>query len=189
MRHETAQNPAHLRIGSAHHGAYVAVVSVHGAASPLHNLFRNPLIQGPPVNQPVLELAAGGIGSFHKDKNALIVGIAGLHKGLYPVRAEIGIHREKIRPEALEHIFPHLHLADVGRRIRRRGGADVPALGIADYHKAFLLAVIHGFLIYSQARKAELLVHGNLGFHRGNQIPGVVHNFLIKLPDGLRRAL
>ena len=187
--HQFAQNPAHLRVGSAHHSAYIAVLPVHGGFSPLHNLLSHPLIEGPSVNQAVLELTAGGIGGLHQNEESLVIGIAGLHKGLYPVRSEIGVHREEIRPKALEYIRAHLHLADVGCGIGRRGRANVSPLGVADYQKPLLLAVIHRSLIDSKARKAKLLIHGNLGLHCGNQVPGAVHNFLIKLPDSLCRSL
>jgi hypothetical protein len=70
-----------------------------------------------------------------------------------------------------------------------RCGADVSSLHVADDHQALLPAVVHGPLIYDQSLDPKLLVHGNLGLHRRDQIIGMVHDLFVKLPHCLSRTL
>ena len=70
-----------------------------------------------------------------------------------------------------------------------RGRADVAALCIADHYKSLLLAVFHSLVIRLQSLDTELLIHGDLRLHGRNQIPGVIHDLLVEIPDGICRAL
>ena len=42
--HQLAEDPAHLRVGGAHHGSHIAVCTVHGSSSPLHHLLGQPFV-------------------------------------------------------------------------------------------------------------------------------------------------
>lgn len=99
------------------------------------------------IDQAVLELAAGGVGGFDQHEEALVLAVAHVHKGLHAVRAQVGVHGKEICVETAVGLAAHLHLAQMAGGVGRGGGADVAPLGVADYQKALLLAVIYGFLI------------------------------------------
>ena len=79
-------------------------------------------------------------------------------------------------------------MADMRRGIRRGGGTDIPSLRIADHEKSLLLTVADGSLVYFKSFDPKLLIHGDLRLYRWNNVIDMVHDFFIKLPDGLRCA-
>ena len=66
---------------------------------------------------------------------------------------------------------------------------NITALCVTDHYKAFFLAILYGLVIHFQSLDAELLVHGNLRFHGRDQVPCVIHDLLVKIPDGVCSAL
>ena len=168
--------------------ADVGPLSVHAHGSPLHHLVRHMFIERLSVDQTVLEFPAGRIGSLDQDKNALVILIARVNKGLYAVRAQIGIHRHHIRSECGELFIADPDCSKMTCRIGCGSRTDISALRVADHDQALFLAVPYCLLIDHEARNAELFIHRDLGLHRGDQIPGGVDDRLVELPHGLRSS-
>ena len=74
-------------------------------------------------------------------------------------------------------------------RIGRRSRTDVAALHIRNDNEPELLCKPHGLLVGNETRNPELLVHGNLGLHRRNQIRRLPKYRLVKAEAGLCRPL
>ena len=136
--------------------------------------------------QTVLNLAAAGIGSLYQNKETLLLLPADFHKRLHAIRAEIRIDRGKILIKAAAHIVSNLHLTQMSYRVCIGGGSDIAALDVADHHQPFFFTVIHRLLERRKPRYAELLIHGDLRLDCRDQVEGMIHDLLIKLPDRLR---
>ena len=62
---------------------------------------------------------------------------------------------------------------------------DITALYITDDDQTLLSAVFDGPVIGRQPRQSELLIHGDLRLHGGNNIVHCIYNGLVELPDSL----
>ena len=69
------------------------------------------------------------------------------------------------------------------------GGADIASLDVADDYQIFFLTIIDGLLESDETFDTELLVHGDLRFHRRDQVINMVDDLFVVLPDGLSGSL
>ena len=186
FRHDLTQYLSHFRIGCAYNGSDIAVGTSHALLAPFIHLLTYQLIERTSVDQLILKFSAGRIGCFYQDEKAFLFFLAYLHKGLYTVRSQIRVDRHKILIERCVSIASHLYFSDMSCCVSRRSRSDVSALDIANDYQPLLLTVIHSLFKRHKPRDPKLLVHRNLRLHCRDQIIGLVHNFFIELPDGLR---
>ena len=189
MRHTRSELRKHLRVSRTDHRADIGPFALHEGLTPGRGEIRDPRIERLAVNQPILQLAARGIRGLDEHKNTLIAASADLKEGLYAVAAEVGVHGCHIRVKGEELLLAYGNAAEVSLRIGRRSRTDVAALHIRNDNEPELLCKPHGLLVGNETRNAELLVHGNLGLHRRNQIRRLPKYRLVKAEAGLCRPL
>ena len=189
LGHDFAQSLAHLRVGCPYYSAHVAVGTAHALLSPAVHHLSHDLVERSAVHQPILELPAGGIGRLDQNEQPLMLLFAHIHKGLDAVGSQIGIYRGEILVEWRIGAASHRDPAQMGGGVGRGSGTDVPSLHIADHDQILLVTIVHRLLESDHPRDAELLVHGDLGLDRGNQIVNRIHNSLVVLPHRLGGSL
>ena len=187
--HDLAQHLTHLWIGGSYHCAHITVLFAHQLRSPGGHLLAHQLIEGTALDLLILEFAAGGIGSLHKNENTLLLFFAHIQEGIHSVRPKIGIHGHKVLPKGHILLTSYFHPSQMSYRVSRGRRTNVSTLDVTDHHQSLFLAVLHRLLESHKSRDPELLIHGDLRLYRRDQIPGLVHDLLVKLPDGFRRAL
>ena len=186
--HDLAQHLAHLRIRGSCHCAHITVLFAHQLRSPGGHLLAHQLIEGTALDLLILEFAAGGIGSLHKDEDTLLLFFAHIQERIHSVRPKIRIHGYKVLPKGHILFTSYFHPAQMSYCIGCGRRTNVSTLDVADHHQSLFLAVLHRLLESHKPRDPELLIHGDLRLYRRDQIPGLVHDLLVKLPDGFRRA-
>ena len=88
-----------------------------------------------------------GLEVFYKNKDSLILFPAHIHKGLYPVGAQVRIYRNKIGMESGAHGISNLYPAQMARGIGGGGGTDIPSLNVSDHDQSLFLTVVYRLCI------------------------------------------
>ena len=114
------------------------------------------------MDQAVLELSAGVVGGFYKNKESLILFPAHIHKGLQPVCAQIRIYRNKIGMETGAHGISNLYPAQKARGIGGGGGTVIPSLNVTDHDQSLILTVVYRLCISLQPLDAKHLIQRDL---------------------------
>ena len=178
-----------LRIGSADNSSYIAVFVAHAFLAPGSDMLAHDLIEGTAVDETVLKLSAGGIGGLHQYENTFFLLFADVDEGFDAVGSEIGVHGSEILIKTGKFLASHLYFPQMAYCVSCGGGADIASLDVADDYQIFFLTIIDGLLESDETFDTELLVHGDLRFHRRDQVINMVDDLFVVLPDGLSGSL
>ena len=102
-------------------------------------LFSYPLIQRTTVDQTILELSAGRVGSFHQDKQAFVFLFANLDERFDAVRTEIRIDSSKILIKSCELLGTYFYFSQMTYRISLGSGTDISTFYITDDYQSFFM--------------------------------------------------
>ena len=165
-------------------------VSANHVRTPALDHVAHALVHGTPVGEfQILQFARRGVARLDENKQTAIERLAVIEEGLHAVRAEIGVDGEEVAPRNGDVLVPERRFAEVCRRITRGGRADVVALAVGNDDQPLLLRIRDGVQERPHARRAVLLVVGDLHFDGGNNVVHAVDEFEVELPDGVRRVL
>ena len=170
LRHYFTKNLALFRIGGTYYSSDIAVTVTHVVFAPLSNLLTYHLIQRFSIDQLILKLTAGWVGSLYKDEETFLLLFADINERFHTVRSQIWINRGKILVKACIGFASYMHLSKMAGCISCRSGTDVTTFNITDHYQIFGFTVVYSFLICFQALDAKLLVHGMLRHIRKHRV-------------------
>ena len=113
FRHDLSERLSHLGISCPYNGAHITVRISHNFFAPGCHFLAYEFIERAAIDQLILELSAGRIGSLDQHEYAFFLFLTYIQERIHSVRAKIRIDRYEILIKRRIGLVPYLDPADM----------------------------------------------------------------------------